>query len=187
LTMSEQIQSNTTHTQLPIELFSSTFKKIIKTEQNNLNVLQEKTNMKLLTSKVVKNNNTNINVESIINPEKIKTTSSLNKITNINGDIKWNAAEGIPINNNIFNIKYVNEVVVNFKGECWLEVRNDKDKILFSGIKNLGQTLELNGELSYRFNIGIPAHITLLFRGNYVDLNRFIKANRPANFKLPRL
>ncbi|MGP1931251.1 MAG: cytoskeleton protein RodZ [Arsenophonus sp. ET-YP4-MAG3] len=184
-TMSKQIQSNST--QVPMEFFSSTFKKTIKTEQNNLNTLQKEINIKSLTSKVVKNDDTNINIKSAINPEKIKTILLPNKITNLNSDVKLNVLEKIPINNNIFNIKYNNEVAVNFKGKCWLEIRNTKGKILFSGIKNLGQTVELNGELSYRFNIGIPANVTLFFRGNYVDLNRFIKANRPASFKLPEL
>lgn len=76
---------------------------------------------------------------------------------------------------------------MNFKGECWLEVLDAKGKILFSGIKKAGQKLELNGELPYQFNIGIPANVNLLFKGNSVDLNRFIKANRPAKFKLPGL
>ncbi|MGP1959898.1 MAG: RodZ domain-containing protein [Arsenophonus sp. NC-TX2-MAG3] len=40
--------------------------------------------------------------------------------------------------------------------------------MLFSGIKNAGQKLELNGELPYQFNIGIPANVNLLFKGKSI-------------------
>ncbi|EPL6453391.1 MULTISPECIES: cytoskeleton protein RodZ [Providencia] len=76
-------------------------------------------------------------------------------------------------------------LVLNFTGQCWLEVRDANNKILFSGAKNNGDKLELDGTAPYRLNIGAPANVTVQFQGNPVDLSRFIKAKRPAKLKLP--
>ncbi|WP_272571326.1 cytoskeleton protein RodZ [Providencia sp. PROV254] len=76
-------------------------------------------------------------------------------------------------------------LVLNFTGQCWLEIRDANNKILFSGTKNNGDKLELDGPQPYRLNIGAPANVTVQFKGNTVDLSRFIKAKRPAKLKLP--
>ncbi|HBO24981.1 MAG TPA: cytoskeleton protein RodZ [Providencia sp.] len=76
-------------------------------------------------------------------------------------------------------------LALNFSGACWLEIRDANNKIVFSGTKNSGDKLELNGTQPFRLNIGAPANVTIQFQGNTVDLSRFIKANRPARLKLP--
>lgn len=76
-------------------------------------------------------------------------------------------------------------LVMSFKGPCWLEVRDANNKILFSGTKNNGDKLDLQGTPPYRLNIGAPANVDVQFNGNVVDLSRFIKANRPAKLKVP--
>ncbi|HGN1705668.1 TPA: cytoskeleton protein RodZ [Providencia rettgeri] len=76
-------------------------------------------------------------------------------------------------------------LVLDFTGQCWLEIRDANNKILFSGTKNNGDKLELDGAQPYRLNIGAPANVAIQFQGNAVDLSRFIKAKRPAKLKLP--
>lgn len=76
-------------------------------------------------------------------------------------------------------------LVLDFTGQCWLEIRDANNKILFSGTKNNGDKLELDGAQPYRLNIGAPANVAVQFQGNAVDLSRFIKAKRPAKLKLP--
>lgn len=76
-------------------------------------------------------------------------------------------------------------LTMSFKGSCWLEVRDANNKVLYSGIKNSGDTLDLQGKLPYRLNIGAPANVDIKFNGNVVDLSRFIKANRSAKLKIP--
>ncbi|GAB1437813.1 cytoskeleton protein RodZ [Providencia sp.] len=76
-------------------------------------------------------------------------------------------------------------LVLDFTGQCWLEIRDANNKILFSGTKNNGDKLELDGAQPYRLNIGAPANVAVKFQGNAVDLSRFIKAKRPAKLKLP--
>lgn len=78
-----------------------------------------------------------------------------------------------------------NGLTLNFSGQCWLEIRDANNKVLFSGMKNSGDKLELDGAQPYRLNIGAPANVTVQFQGQDVDLSRFIKAKRSAKFKLP--
>ncbi|WP_265692946.1 cytoskeleton protein RodZ [Providencia rustigianii] len=76
-------------------------------------------------------------------------------------------------------------LVLNFSGQCWLEIRDANNKVLFSGMKNGGDKLELDGTQPYRLNIGAPANVAVQFQGKDVDLSRFIKAKRSAKFTLP--
>ncbi|HHR6404395.1 TPA: cytoskeleton protein RodZ [Providencia alcalifaciens] len=78
-----------------------------------------------------------------------------------------------------------NGLTLNFSGQCWLEIRDANNKVLFSGMKNSGDKLELDGAQPYHLNIGAPANVTVQFQGKDVDLSRFIKAKRSAKFKLP--
>lgn len=199
-TMAEQNRSNTA--QMPADPTSSTPGKVAETEQNNLNTSSTETTVQPVTSSIAnnvvspapktpltsetpKNSNINANIESV-NPAEVKTVPLPGSMNNNSNPERDRTAE-VSTDTDAANIESGDGVVMNFKGECWLEVRDAKGKILFSGIKNAGQKLELNGELPYQFNIGIPANVNLLFKGNSIDLNRFIKANRPAKFKLPGL
>lgn len=76
-------------------------------------------------------------------------------------------------------------LLLNFNGECWLEVRDANNKILYSGIKNNGDKLELQGKLPYRLNIGAPARVDIQFNGKTIDLSRFIKKSTSAKLTVP--
>ncbi|MGP1928234.1 MAG: RodZ domain-containing protein, partial [Arsenophonus sp. NC-WZS1-MAG3] len=201
-TMAEQNRSNIS--QIQVDPLSYTSNVVETTEQNNINRLLIKTNKQqpvtsaianngalptsktALCSEILKNNDINVNIE-LVNPLEVKTVALPGSITANNSNLeRYRKAETFA-NIDYKRIESCNGVVMNFKGESWLEVSDAKGKILFSGIKNAGQKLELNGELPYQFNIGIPANVNLLFKGNSIDLNHFIKVNRPAKFKLPGL
>jgi cytoskeleton protein RodZ len=197
-TMAEQNRSNAA--QMPAEPPSSTPGAAATTEQNNVNTPSTETSMQPATSAIannvispapqsplpsetLKNSDINVNTESV-NPAEVKTVPLPGSMTNNSNPERSRAEEAAA---DTASIESGDGIVMNFKGQCWLEVRDAKGKILFSGMKNAGQKLELNGEPPYEFNIGIPANVNLLFKGNSVDLNRFIKANSPAKFKLPGL
>ncbi|CAA2929760.1 cytoskeleton protein RodZ [Arsenophonus endosymbiont of Bemisia tabaci] len=188
-TMAEQNRSNTA--QMPADPASSTLAEVAGIEENNLNTSSIANNVVSpapktpLTSETQKNSDINANIVESVNPAEVKTVPLPGSMNNSNPERDRTAEASA--DTDPANIESSDGVLMNFKGECWLEVRDAKGKILFSGIKNAGQKLELNGELPYQFNIGRPANVNLLFKGNSVDLNRFIKANRPAKFKLPGL
>ncbi|SFN64157.1 cytoskeleton protein RodZ [Xenorhabdus japonica] len=77
-----------------------------------------------------------------------------------------------------------NELVVNFKGECWLQVIDAKGKVLFSGIKKKGNSLKFSGKSLYSLTIGAPAEVEVLFQGKPVDLSSFVKKHATAKLQL---
>lgn len=198
--MAEQNRSNVVQTLVDQ---SSSFipSEIVATEQNSINLPSTKPNMQsltsvvannvispesksLLTSKTLKNSETNANIEESL--AEVKTVPLPGSMRNNNSYQNLDRAIEFSADTNAINTKLSDGIIINFNGECWLEVRDAKGKILFSGTKKEGQKLELNGELPNQFNIGRPSNVNLLFKGNVVDLNRFIKTNRPAKFELPR-
>ncbi|WP_340621096.1 cytoskeleton protein RodZ [Xenorhabdus siamensis] len=78
-----------------------------------------------------------------------------------------------------------NELVINFTGECWLDIKDAKGKKLFRGTKNKGDSLKLLGTLPYSLHIGAPAQVNIEFQGNHVNLDEFIKKGSAARLTLP--
>ncbi|EPF5870138.1 cytoskeleton protein RodZ [Morganella morganii] len=77
-------------------------------------------------------------------------------------------------------------LVLTFKNTCWLEVTDNKGTKIFSGTKQKGDTLEFAGAEPYRLKIGAPAAVDVQFKGQSVDLSRFIKANTVAKLSVPK-
>ncbi|KEY57031.1 cytoskeleton protein RodZ [Serratia sp. DD3] len=78
-----------------------------------------------------------------------------------------------------------NALVMDFSGDCWLQVIDATGKSLFSGVQKSGTSLNLVGTPPYKLTIGIPAAVQIQFQGNPVDLSRFVKANRVARLTVP--
>ncbi|BAE75036.1 Cytoskeleton protein RodZ [Sodalis glossinidius str. 'morsitans'] len=73
-----------------------------------------------------------------------------------------------------------NALVMNFTGDCWLEVFDAGGKKLFSGIQHSGARLNLTGQAPYKLKIGAPAAVQVHYQGKPVDLSRFIRSNQVA-------
>lgn len=73
-----------------------------------------------------------------------------------------------------------NALVMNFTGDCWLEVFDAGGKKLFSGIQHSSATLNLTGQAPYKLKIGAPAAVQVQYQGKPVDLSRFIRLNQVA-------
>lgn len=71
-------------------------------------------------------------------------------------------------------------LVMDFTGDCWLQVTDATNKTLFSGIQKSGARLNLAGTAPYKLTIGAPAAVQIQFQGKPVDLSRFVKSNRVA-------
>lgn len=71
-------------------------------------------------------------------------------------------------------------LVMNFTGDCWLEVFDAGGKKLFTGIQHSGDRLNLTGQAPYKLKIGAPAAVQVQYQGKPVDLSRFIRSNQIA-------
>lgn len=76
------------------------------------------------------------------------------------------------------------DVVITFKGDCWLEVYDAKNKKLLSGTRRAGQHEALSGEAPFRMIVGAPKNVIVTFKGENVDMKRF-PVGRVARFQLP--
>lgn len=73
-----------------------------------------------------------------------------------------------------------NALVMDFSGDCWLQVVDSTGKSLFSGIQKSGSRLNLAGTPPFKLTIGAPAAVQIQFQGKPVDLSRFVKSSRVA-------
>ncbi|SEQ84913.1 cytoskeleton protein RodZ [Rosenbergiella nectarea] len=75
-------------------------------------------------------------------------------------------------------------LTLQFTGDCWLEVSDASGKKLFSGLQHSGGALNLTGKLPYHLKIGAPASVSAQFRGQPVDLSRFVHRNQVARLNV---
>ncbi|ADZ90497.1 RodZ domain-containing protein [Marinomonas mediterranea] len=81
-------------------------------------------------------------------------------------------------------LAYNYEVEMSFSADCWTEVRDGKGKILYSGVKSKGSTLELNGNAPYRIVLGFARGVSSIkFKGEEFDFSSFIRKDL-ARFEL---
>ncbi|PVZ85436.1 cytoskeleton protein RodZ [Serratia sp. S1B] len=95
------------------------------------------------------------------------------------------AASQLPTGTATSSVADANALVMDFSGDCWLQVSDSTGKSLFSGTQKSGSRLNLVGTPPYKLTIGAPAVVQVQFQGNPVDLSRFVKANRVARLTVP--
>lgn len=66
---------------------------------------------------------------------------------------------------------YTHDLVIEYTIDCWTEVRNSKDEIIFSGVKSAGSTLTLTEDGTYKLVLGYaPGVKSVVFKGTEVDI-----------------
>ncbi|TBR37825.1 helix-turn-helix domain-containing protein [Marinomonas agarivorans] len=66
---------------------------------------------------------------------------------------------------------YTDDLVIEYTIDCWTEIRNDKNEIIFSGIKAAGSTLEITEGGTYKVVLGYaPGVKSLVFKGEEIDI-----------------
>lgn len=73
-----------------------------------------------------------------------------------------------------------NGLVMDFSGDCWVQVVDATGKSLVSGIQKSGSRLNLAGKAPFKLTLGAPASVQVQFQGKPVDLSQFVKSNRVA-------
>lgn len=76
-------------------------------------------------------------------------------------------------------------IAFTFTGDSWLEVVDNKGKVLFSGMKRKEDTLSFAEGAPFKLKLGAPATVNLSFDGKVVDLTDYIKTGRVARLTVP--
>ncbi|MGV6395181.1 RodZ domain-containing protein [Pseudomonas caspiana] len=74
------------------------------------------------------------------------------------------------------------QVAMTFTGDCWTEVTEAGGKVLFSGLKRKGDSLNVNGKPPLRLTLGNPPGVSVNYNGQPVDLSSY--SGRTARLKL---
>ncbi|MEP3349758.1 MAG: RodZ domain-containing protein [Marinomonas sp.] len=79
---------------------------------------------------------------------------------------------------------YTHDIDIAFAEDCWTEIRDASGRILFSGVKTAGQTLELSGNAPYRVVLGYARGVSSLkYKGEEFAFSSFIRQDL-ARFEL---
>ena len=65
-----------------------------------------------------------------------------------------------------------NTLVFAFSQPAWVEVRDRSGQIVFSQLSQAGSRREVNGLPPFSLVVGNASHVTLQYRGNFVDLTK---------------
>nr|WP_086941240.1 RodZ domain-containing protein [Thaumasiovibrio occultus] len=74
-------------------------------------------------------------------------------------------------------------LVLTFSGDCWVEVRDGRNRRLVREIRKAGETLELEGDSPFKLVLGAPDVVELRYQGETVDLSQW--EGGVASFSLP--
>jgi len=72
---------------------------------------------------------------------------------------------------------------VQFVADCWTSVTDGNGKLLYSGIKRKGETLELGGKAPFSVRLGVARGAQITWNGQPVDVAPFI-SGETARLKL---
>lgn len=76
------------------------------------------------------------------------------------------------------------DIVVQFSADCWTEIRDSSGRILFSGVKSAGSSLELDGQAPYRVTLGYaPGVSEFIYKGEAFDFSSYVRKDL-ARFEL---
>lgn len=75
------------------------------------------------------------------------------------------------------------QVAVVFAGDCWTQVAEAGGKVLFSGLKRKGDSLNVNGKPPLSLTLGNPPVVSVSYNGQPVDLSSY-NNGRTARMKL---
>jgi|GEM_PF-969680 cytoskeleton protein RodZ len=77
-------------------------------------------------------------------------------------------------------------LVAEFTASSWLEISDANGKVLFSGVKQAGELLQLAGQMSFDIVIGNAAAVKLSYNSAPVDLTTYVNSDNGAKLTLGR-
>ena len=83
-----------------------------------------------------------------------------------------------------FESESLKPLAMTFSADCWIQVKDASGKILSTGIKKAGQTIELGAESPVNIILGAPESVSMTFASEPVDLSGYT-SGKVARFTLP--
>ncbi|MFK3798689.1 RodZ domain-containing protein [Pseudomonas sp. NPDC088444] len=67
------------------------------------------------------------------------------------------------------------QVQIQFTGECWFEVRDSNGKVLSSGVKHSGDSIDVSGQPPLALRLGVARAAQVSYNGQPIDVASFTK------------
>jgi len=163
----------------------------------NLESDLEKTNAIVYDNKILNELelNASIETEPNINLKLIADIDSLDEIKTKNNTDQAKSATDDLIeeeakaeisrqDSNQIDLSKENLLQFEFFEDCWLEVKNSANKIIFSGTKTQGDILDLKDSMPYKLVIGNPDALSIQLSDEKIDLAKY--KGRVARFEIDK-
>lgn len=76
------------------------------------------------------------------------------------------------------------DIVIQFSADCWTQIRDSSGRVLFSGVKTAGSSLELDGQAPYRVTLGYARGVSkFIYKGEAFDFSSYVRKDL-ARFEL---
>lgn len=80
--------------------------------------------------------------------------------------------------------KSENVLAMQFKDDCWIQVKDSSGSVLATGLKKAGESLTLTGKAPYSIILGAPEGVSISLADEPVDLSRYTPG-KVARLTLP--
>ncbi|OIQ26068.1 cytoskeleton protein RodZ [uncultured Vibrio sp.] len=87
-------------------------------------------------------------------------------------------------NDTIDPVGNLRPLTMSFNADCWIQVKDASGKVLSTGIKKAGQSLNLEAESPLSIILGAPESVSMTFASEPVDLSGYT-SGKVARFTLP--
>ncbi|WP_105903368.1 cytoskeleton protein RodZ [Vibrio gangliei] len=77
-----------------------------------------------------------------------------------------------------------NVLAMQFKEDCWIQVKDSSGAVLATGLKKAGESLTLTGKTPYSIILGAPQGVSITLADEPVDLSKYT-AGKVARMTLP--
>ncbi|MEZ8826180.1 cytoskeleton protein RodZ [Vibrio amylolyticus] len=78
----------------------------------------------------------------------------------------------------------LNPITMSFNADCWIQVKDASGKVISTGIKKAGQSLNFEAEAPLSVILGAPESVSMTFASEPVDLSGYT-SGKVARFTLP--
>ncbi|MEZ8191650.1 cytoskeleton protein RodZ [Vibrio sp. 1F279] len=113
-----------------------------------------------------------------------ETTAQQATETEPTAEVAANAVNAEAVEASTASEAVINELVMQFSADCWIQVKDASGKTLSTGIKKAGQSLNLSGTAPYKVILGAPEGVSMTFASEPVDLSGYT-SGKVARITLP--
>ena len=77
-----------------------------------------------------------------------------------------------------------NQLVLTFSGNSWISIKDADNKMLSTGLKRAGKTLQLDGKKPYKVFLGDARVVKVSINGKIFDHTKYINEKNIARFNV---